>query len=64
MTANPRKLPVDHAGAHGVITKPFSRNSITSALRYIAEGICTPPPSLPTPSDFTAFPALAATWKT
>ncbi|MCW6506924.1 response regulator [Lichenifustis flavocetrariae] len=63
VTANPRKLRVDHPGAHGVIAKPFSRNGIMSALRYITEGICDPPPSASTPPDFTAFPALAATWK-
>lgn len=62
VTANTRKLPDDHAGAHGVISKPFSRNSITSALRYVVEGICDPPPSAPVPPDFTVFPEFVTTW--
>ncbi len=61
VTANPRKLPEDHAGAHGVIAKPFSRNGMMSAMRYLTEGICYPPPSLSVPADFTVFPAFAAT---
>lgn len=63
VTANPRKLPLDYGGAHGVIAKPFSRNGVMSALRYITEGICDPPPALPTPPDLTAFPSFAATWE-
>lgn len=62
VTANARKLTIDTAGAHGVISKPFSRNGVMSALRYITEGICNPPPSSPAPPDFTAFPKLATTW--
>ncbi|MDX7953659.1 response regulator [Lichenihabitans sp. Uapishka_5] len=63
VTANPKKLPDDHAGAHGVIAKPFSRNGLMSAMRYIVDGICNPPPSSPTPPDFTVFPAFTAVWK-
>jgi CheY-like chemotaxis protein len=62
VTANPRKLSDDHAGAHGVIAKPFSRNGVMSALRYITEGICDPPPSVATPAEFTVFPEFEATW--
>ena len=63
VTANSRKLPEDHAGAHGIIAKPFSRNGLLSAMRYIAESVCDPPPSTPAPPDFIAFPAFAATWE-
>ena len=62
VTANARKLTIDIAGAHGVISKPFSRNGVMSALRYLQEGICNPPPSSPAPPDFTAFPKFATTW--
>jgi CheY-like chemotaxis protein len=62
VTANPLKIPADYAGGHGVIPKPFSRNGLLSAMRYIEEGVRTPPPVLPQPASFTAAPAFAATW--
>ena len=61
VTANPTRLPPAH-GAHGVIPKPFSRNGLMAALRYVAEGICDPPPVSTPPRDFTTFPALLARW--
>jgi CheY-like chemotaxis protein len=62
LTANPMKVPADYAGAHGVISKPFSRNGLMSAMHYIEQGIVSPPPSLPQPSSFTPSPALASMW--
>lgn len=62
VTANPLKIPADFCGAHGVIPKPFSRNGLMSALRYIEEGVCAPPPVSPQPSSFIASPAFAASW--
>ena len=62
VTANPLKIPPDYAGAHGVISKPFSRNGLMSAMRYIEQGICNPPPSLPRPASFVASPAFDAKW--
>lgn len=62
VTANPKKLPDDFAGAHGVIPKPFSRNGLMAAMRYIEEGVCNPPPTAPQPASFLASPAFAATW--
>ncbi len=62
VTANPLKIPEDYAGAHGVISKPFSRNGLMSAMRYIEQGIYDPPPSLPRPASFVASPAFAARW--
>jgi CheY-like chemotaxis protein len=44
VTANPKKIPDDFIGAHGVIPKPFTRNGLMSAMRYIEEGVCDPPP--------------------
>ena len=62
VTANLRKLPEDYAGAHGAIAKPFSRTDLISAMRYIEEGMCDPPPSMLKPDNFMASPALALTW--
>jgi len=62
VTANPAKIPEDFAGAHGVIPKPFSRNGLMAAMRYIEEGVCEPPPVSPQPASFHASPAFAATW--
>lgn len=62
VTANPAKIPDDFAGAHGVIPKPFSRNGLMAAMRYIEEGVCEPPPVSPQPASFHASPAFAASW--
>lgn len=62
VTANPTKVPDDYCGAHGIISKPFSRNGLMAAMRYIEEGVCEPPPTLPQPTSFTASPSFAATW--
>jgi CheY-like chemotaxis protein len=62
VTANPKKIPDDFAGAHGVIPKPFTRTGLVSALHYIEEGVCNPPPTSPEPGSFIASPAFAASW--
>ncbi len=62
VTANPLKIPADFAGGHGVIPKPFSRNGLISAMRFIEEGVCDPPPLSPQPASFIAAPAFAALW--
>ncbi|MFZ2995853.1 response regulator [Sphingobium sp.] len=63
VTANPKKIPEDFAGAHGVIPKPFSKSGLVSAMRYIEEGVCDPPPTSPQPSSFLASPAFAQSWQ-
>ena len=63
VTANPKKIPDDFAGGHGVIPKPFSRNGLMSAVRYIVEAVTDPPPSGGVPPSFTAAPALSASWR-
>lgn len=63
VTANPLKLPSDFAGGHGVIPKPFSRSGLLSAMRYIEEGVCDPPPVSPQPASFLAAPSFAAMWR-
>lgn len=62
VTANPKRIPEDFAGAHGVIAKPFSMHGFVSALRYLQDGICEPPPVSPQPGSFIASPHFAATW--
>lgn len=63
ITANPKKLPEDFCGGHGVIPKPFSRSGLSTALRYIAEGVIDPPPRSSQPTSFIASPHFAATWE-
>ena len=62
VTANPKKIPGDFGGAHGVIAKPFSRSGLLNALRYISDGVLDPPPSLERPSSFSEAPAFAESW--
>lgn len=63
LTANPKKIPADFCGAYGVIPKPFSRAGLMSAMRYVEEGVCDPPPHLQQPSSFTASPDVLTLWK-
>ncbi|MDR6872028.1 CheY-like chemotaxis protein [Bosea sp. BE125] len=60
VTANPRMIPEDFAGGHGVIAKPFSRTGFLAAMRYLEEGIIAPPPSIARPVDFVGARALDA----
>lgn len=62
VTANPSKIPQGHVGSHGVIAKPFTQKGLTSALEYIRQGICEPPPTTPLPDSFVSFPAFEASW--
>ena len=62
VTANPKKLPEDYAGGHGVVSKPFSRNGLMSVVRYVTEGVLDPPPSMRQPPELTASPRLLRDW--
>ncbi|HEX8447266.1 MAG TPA: response regulator [Sphingomonas sp.] len=62
VTANPKKIPADFQGAHGVIPKPFSRSGLMAAMRYLAEGLRDPPPISPQPRSFTPSPLVAGDW--
>jgi CheY-like chemotaxis protein len=62
VTANPKKIPDDFSGAHGVIAKPFSRHGFMNALNYLQESVCTPPPVTALPGSFLPSEHLAATW--
>jgi CheY-like chemotaxis protein len=63
VTANPKKLPEDYAGGHGVVPKPFSRMGLASTMKYLAESVCDPPPVSPQPACFIAAPAFYASWE-
>lgn len=62
VTGNPKTLPCDFAGAHGVVAKPFSRNGLKSALHYIEEGVAAPPPACRAPDSFKPAPSIIGLW--
>jgi CheY-like chemotaxis protein len=62
LTANPKRLPENLAGAVGVISKPYTLNGLTSALRYLQEGVRRPPPVTALPVGFTLSPRFATDW--
>lgn len=62
VTANPKKIPDDFSGAHGVIPKPFSRHGFMTALHYLQESVCTPPPVTALPGSFVPSKHLSAMW--
>ncbi|MEA3536775.1 response regulator [Rhizobium sp. CC-YZS058] len=63
VTANPKIIPPDFAGAHGVISKPITRSGFLAAMQYLQEGVCDPPPTVSLPNSFMASPAFAASWQ-
>ena len=58
VTANDRLIPVDFAGGHGIIAKPFTRAGLIAAIRYLEQGISQPPPTLAQPTSFRASEAF------
>ncbi|MEJ5979659.1 response regulator [Novosphingobium sp. PS1R-30] len=62
VTANVAMIPEDFSGAHGVIAKPFSHAGIMNALRYLANGVFDPPPTIPRPDSLLPSPHLAKRW--
>lgn len=64
VTANVAMIPEDFTGAHGVIAKPFSHAGVMNALRYLANGVFDPPPSMPRPDSLTPSPHLQKRWAT
>ena len=51
ITANATRLPTDYEGAAGVVSKPFSQAGIVATIRYLAQCVREPPPSLPAPAE-------------
>ncbi|MAY30078.1 MAG: response regulator [Aurantimonas sp.] len=62
VTGNPRKLPEDFAGGHGVLPKPFVRHDVFRIMQYLQEGMSNPPPHCKPPASFHASPGLAFAW--
>lgn len=62
MTANPKRIPEDFAGAVGVIAKPYTMAGLNAALRYLEEGVHRPPPASMLPVGFTLSPGYAGLW--
>lgn len=62
LTANPKRVPPDFAGAVGVISKPYSVQGLQAALKYLEEGIRTPPPKRRRPSGFELAPNIKDRW--
>ena len=62
MTANVLRLPVDFAGACGVIGKPYSEHVVRAALRYLEAALRTgTAPGLP-PVGLQLAPAWVVRW--
>lgn len=59
VTANPQTIPNDLGGAHGVISKPFTRKGMSAALEFLTEGLCDPPPRVQQPECLMTSPAAA-----
>lgn len=62
MTANPKRIPDNFAGAIGVIVKPYTMHGVTAALRYLHEGVRRPPPVSALPVGFTLSPSYRSAW--
>ncbi|MCR5859428.1 response regulator [Mesorhizobium sp. J428] len=62
MTANPKRIPDNFAGAVGVIAKPYTMHGLQAALRYLHEGVRRPPPVSTLPVGFTLSPEYRSMW--
>lgn len=49
LTANPTRIPEHFAGAVGVIAKPYTVAGLAQALKYLQEGVRSPPPAVEPP---------------
>lgn len=64
VTANPKRVPDDFAGAAGVLVKPYTLQGMKSALRFLHEAVRTPPPGPPHPTNLTLSPSFRSRWVT
>lgn len=62
MTANPKMLPADFAGAVGVIAKPYTSSGVMAMLDYLQQGISDPPPAASRPNGLTLAPHYRDQW--
>lgn len=62
LTANPKRIPEDFAGACGVIAKPYTTAGLLNALLFLQQGIRKPPPQADRPAGFTLSPHYVSQW--
>ncbi|WP_181408025.1 response regulator [Pararhizobium mangrovi] len=62
LTANPAKLEGEFFGAIGVMSKPFTSESLKASLHYLHEGVCDPPPKRGLPHGLRLGPDYNAIW--
>ena len=62
MTANAKRVPENFVGAIGIIAKPYTAGSVCAALRYLHEGVRSPPPSFSLPTGLTLSPTFSERW--
>jgi CheY-like chemotaxis protein len=62
LTANPRLIPPDFAGASGVVSKPFTYTSLLSVLEYLERGVRQPPPNILLPNSLKLSPRFSELW--
>jgi response regulator of citrate/malate metabolism len=62
MTANAKRVPPDFVGAVGILAKPYTANSVKSALTYIHAGVRNPPPRAELPNGFRLSPVFSELW--
>ncbi|KQP61598.1 response regulator [Methylobacterium sp. Leaf399] len=62
MTANPKLLPEDFAGAVGVIAKPYTSIGVMAMIDYLQQAISAPPPSVSQPNGLTLAPDYRERW--
>lgn len=62
LTANPKRIPDDFAGACGVIAKPYTTAGLLGSLLFLQQGIRKPPPQADRPAGFTLSPHYLAQW--
>ncbi|MGQ0456789.1 MAG: response regulator [Hyphomicrobium sp.] len=62
-TSNPERVPADFANACGVLTKPYSDQSIRSAIAYITECKTEGRASRPKPHMLKLAPSYRERWR-
>ena len=61
-TASQRRLPNDFCGAVGVVEKPFTRNGLVAAIRFIIARLENTPGMLRKPDSLTLSPEYSDRW--
>lgn len=62
LTANASMLEPELEGGLGVVEKPFTHDRLVAILRYLHEGIVSPPPRASRPAGLKLGPAFDNSW--